>query len=1359
MSNTIILKKSAVTGNAPASGDLSLGEIAINYADGHLYYKSGASATPAKINAGDADTTDGFHLNQDVRSTASPSFAALDINGAANIDGLLDVNAGAANTVAIFESTDAKAFIRIKDVDTDTYLISKDGTFSIGESSTDYDNFKVNISSGNTDIAGTVTATHFYGDGSNLTNLPSGADNTKLPLAGGNMAGPILLDNGIELRSEDTGGVERTITRVNSSDELEYGWSGAGPVKFMGGGSYAERMRIHTNGNVGIGTTSPAAKFDVFDPSTTAANTIVAQAIKNYVGGSSMFRVGMNAGSTTADIEMNSGGAGPFRYGSYGEMNIVNNRPSSKINIVNNSSVRATIDSSGNVGIGTASPAKLLDVSSASNPTIRISSSKSGSFSAHEVMSSLEFYSADTSGVGAGVRSSIRSLASDQYGSRTELAFSTTDSSADSEKMRIDTNGNVGIGTTSPSYKLTVDDNSVTNIPKTLLQFDASSITDNGGYNVDFRTSSSDTADRFVARIRGIRESTGALSQLSFWTESGSALEQRMTIRASGNVGIGTTSPSYKLQVRSADANDDVAYIHHDNASQSSGTVLKVRSDAGNSTGYSLLDVQNNSVNALYVRGDGNVGIGTTSPTNILHTYTSSNNVGRFESSDSDAHIRINDNADSLYVGTQNQKGYIGSTAANSSNNLTIDLTNGNVGIGTTSPDAPLQIACGTAGLPITSAATGSLSVGSISSTTSASILGRQTASTTGLTLVAATVDGNTSGDMVFNARGNHNGIFSTLTNAAFKFSHYSSDLLVIRRNGNVGIGTIAPDFRLRVVSADSTGVMAVKNTANGRDTFRSENASGTRTFNIGNDSSGAGLALIRNASGVTTTYLSGDGNSYIAGGDLGVGVVASNTRLEVKGATSDSLASGFLVRNSSNTSLFSIRNDGRVDIDGSLIIDTNTGSQPLYITRSGATDQSLKIYVDDSAAVFESIQDETADTYGSFIFNMDAGTTHPYFDVRKNNSTIMRVDGSGNVGIGTDSPTQHQSANETVLHIADSNVASLNLDSTATNGDCYVLSSTGSGDFRIFNDDTNTTVLNIDDAGNVGIGTTSPSTKLHIDDNAASGTGLRVTGGGGGGPLATFTRDVGSTGTIAISSSGGDPQITFATSANTFALGTNGSTFEICDNSSVGANTRLSITSAGNVGIGTTTPASGLHLQGASNTSSGFTIENTSGGVSKKFGFQPQYNDDRLDIWYNSNATAAITIKDGGNVGIGTTTPSAKLEVNGHFAATTKSFIIDNPKTDGRLQYGVVETDEHSVYVRGKSDQEEIQLPEEWEWLVHEDSVTALVTAVGQTQRLFVIEETNKKITVGGLADGGRYNYVVYGTRKDVDALEKHLK
>jgi len=83
---------------------------------------------------------------------------SLDINGAANIDGLLDVNTGTANTVAIFESTDDKAFIRIKDDDTDTHLISRNNSFSIGESSTDYSNFRVNITNGNTEAAGTFTA-------------------------------------------------------------------------------------------------------------------------------------------------------------------------------------------------------------------------------------------------------------------------------------------------------------------------------------------------------------------------------------------------------------------------------------------------------------------------------------------------------------------------------------------------------------------------------------------------------------------------------------------------------------------------------------------------------------------------------------------------------------------------------------------------------------------------------------------------------------------------------------------------------------------------------------------------------------------------------------------------------------------------------------------------------------------------------------------------------------------------------------------------------------------------------------------------------------------------------------------------
>src|SRR6056300_2116926 len=75
MSNTIILKKSGVLGKAPLTSNLSLGEIAINYKDGYLFYRDNESSPAVhKINAGDADTVDGFHLNQNVLTTSTPTF-------------------------------------------------------------------------------------------------------------------------------------------------------------------------------------------------------------------------------------------------------------------------------------------------------------------------------------------------------------------------------------------------------------------------------------------------------------------------------------------------------------------------------------------------------------------------------------------------------------------------------------------------------------------------------------------------------------------------------------------------------------------------------------------------------------------------------------------------------------------------------------------------------------------------------------------------------------------------------------------------------------------------------------------------------------------------------------------------------------------------------------------------------------------------------------------------------------------------------------------------------------------------------------------------------------------------------------
>jgi hypothetical protein len=152
-------------------------------------------------------------------------------------------------------------------------------------------------------------------------------------------------------------------------------------------------------------------------------------------------------------------------------------------------------------------------------------------------------------------------------------------------------------------------------------------------------------------------------------------------------------------------------------------------------------------------------------------------------------------------------------------------------------------------------------------------------------------------------------------------------------------------------------------------------------------------------------------------------------------------------------------------------------------------------------------------------------------------------------------------------------------------------------------------------------------------------------------------------------------------------------------------------------------------------------------------------------DLEFVVGGSTRMEISSGGNVGIGTTSPNEKLTVvgnisatgnvniNGHLAASTKSFKIPHQTKSGYLQYGVVESNEHGVYVRGKTSDEIITLPYHWEWLVDEDSVTVQVTPIGKPMNLWIVEQNNKTVKVGGVE--GSYNYTIYGTRKDVPKLQ----
>jgi hypothetical protein len=132
------------------------------------------------------------------------------------------------------------------------------------------------------------------------------------------------------------------------------------------------------------------------------------------------------------------------------------------------------------------------------------------------------------------------------------------------------------------------------------------------------------------------------------------------------------------------------------------------------------------------------------------------------------------------------------------------------------------------------------------------------------------------------------------------------------------------------------------------------------------------------------------------------------------------------------------------------------------------------------------------------------------------------------------------------------------------------------------------------------------------------------------------------------------------------------------------------------------------------------------------------------------------------GSVGIGTNIPEYALHVVGTMAATIKSFIIDHPTQTGRkLRYASLEGPENGVYVRGRSSDPIIILPNYWTGLVDEDTITVNITPVGKYQNIYVEKIVNYVVYVkcnSMLCTHLDYFYTVYGERKDVSKLEVEI-
>ena len=257
----------------------------------------------------------------------------------------------------------------------------------------------------------------------------------------------------------------------------------------------------------------------------------------------------------------------------------------------------------GNVGIGTASPASTLELSSA-DPRLTI----------RDTDASTRY-------------TQLRNTAGNTYLSN--ISSGSIIFGAPDEKMRITDSGNVGIGTSSPgsllnirldnstAYAATDDGGQSANTATLLIQ-------NENGTNNSFSQIVFDTAgsNQSVARIVAIRTASGS-NDLAFVTEGSNTKREVMRLASSGNVGIGTASPDRQLVVNGTQFNPmrvQSSQVAAKIEFQASSTSQKDTVAIGANNNDFVVQTNTSGVGTtrLTVKDDGNVGIGTASPSEKL---------------------------------------------------------------------------------------------------------------------------------------------------------------------------------------------------------------------------------------------------------------------------------------------------------------------------------------------------------------------------------------------------------------------------------------------------------------------------------------------------------------------------------------------------------------------------------------------------------------------------------------------------------------------------------------------------------------------------------------------------------------------
>ena len=927
-------------------------------------------------------------------------------------------------------------------------------------------------------------------------------------------------------------------------------------------------------GNVGIGTASPAAKLDI-------RQTSAATGLKVFTNDTSTAYIAQFIGYDN----------------SLGD------------------TTRMVVQAGGNVGIGTVSPEAKLHalVIPATNATVDDVLKLTSKFPSISNAASAVVGSGPAIVFSGGIgdnqtRDRARIVAVYEGSNVSGLAFH-TQNTADiiTEKVRFQNNGNVGIGTTNPTSKLTVVQTA--GADSVLLELQS-----NNDSGIRFGRSG------YGSLIRHISATTDYIAFNCNGTSQPSvAATAQVVFDENGNVGIGTIVPSALLNIR-ASAPTSTGGVP-------TGTNLLIDSNTSN-----YITFRNTSDNGTYaglIFLDNNVG-----------GYITFGNSGAAVGSDSMIYGTFNDH---IF-----QNGYVNETLYNRTETMRIKQ-NGNVGIGITSPAAKLHISD-----TATSPALGILRIKSTGGNSSITIDSNATSDYSYLTLAQGAV-----AKFEFGINPTTSDFY---LNPNTQVGANNAAVYIKKLDGNVGIGNTSPNNKLAIsgsasigsnynIAAPTNGLLVEGSVGIGKTTIRLNSildvngagcfGSSGYGFYIGTDATGtfldAGTQLIRMFAGqVERMRIATDGN-------IGIGVTSVAAKLHVNSTTSGAT---LLRADGTNGTLFSVVDD----LSDSLMSVNNSAGLPV-----------LEVFADDRVV---------AGQYGANDFvlvnnKLGLGTNAPIYRFQLGNLTPTSTATPETINLGG---TYSNTAGSNIkLRIYDDGIGSY-AGMNVSNGQVEV-NTWSTGKIAFYRGTTQTAI--IDANGNLGIGTATPVTKLDVKGNifvanAGSGNNIIAFGNIGAlGPLSNAPDGLNGNAFLIVDSSTGSG----APSHMKFYTTTGGSVNEVvrfAADGNVGIGTtnptaKLFVNGTFNVTGTSTLAAVSITAPITSNATEALRINNNNGYISiyntagtTRTGYIQGNTANSLTIaaensailQFNVAGSEKVRIDTVGNVGIGTTTGTFKLNV-----------------------------------------------------------------------------------------------------------------